>query len=162
MHRTRPKSPWPHYFSRAGADKPFHAWGSNDCTPWNNLTLPFITLNLQFTLSEFAPSPRAIFLNIVTFISVPSLRMFCVWVLICEWAWEAKTLLKDMYHINHVSVHTGINWVEGSLENEVSILLIQLEVSRWVSLLINGIHSLQPISYKMQKIVIRTNSGVMF
>lgn len=67
-----------------------------------------------------------------------------------------------MYHINHVSVHTGINWVEGSLENEVSILLIQLEVSRWVSLLINGIHSLQPISYKMQKIVIRTNSGVMF
>lgn len=67
-----------------------------------------------------------------------------------------------MYHINHVSEHTGQNWVEGSLENEVSVLLIQLELSRWGTLLVNGLQSLSSISYKMQKkTVIRTNSGVM-
>lgn len=74
-----------------------------------------------------------------------------VGVFIWEWGWEAKTLLKDMYRINHVSVQTGLNWVEGSQENTFLIQLIQLQLSRCVALLINSLQGLQSISYKMQK-----------
>lgn len=37
---------------------------------------------------------------------------------------EAKTLLEDMYHINQVSEHTELNWVEGTPKNWVTPLLI--------------------------------------
>lgn len=135
--------------------KLFFAWGSSDSLP--TLKLPRLVIHHLRSLTRFTPNllSRTAFLNIMTFPPPPHHAVCSCVYLKVRLQTEAKTLLEDLYHINQASVHAGLNWVEGTLKNWVTPLLIQLELSRWVTLFINSLQSLKSISYNMSNGVIK-------